>query len=69
VVYYLSFLFTYTIIIMRSFTLSMLLAALVARVCAAIGPVANLTAINLNIAPDGFIRSSVTCGHCYLGDH
>jgi len=45
---------------MRSLLCSVFLAASLAKVYAAIGPTADLTIVNANIAPDGFTRSYVT---------
>ena len=55
---------------MRSLLCSVFLAASLAKVYAAIGPIADLTIANLDIAPDGYSRSYVTCGLalCVLTD-
>ena len=46
---------------MRSLLCSAFLVASLVKVYAAIGPTAELTIVNHDIAPDGFTRSYVTC--------
>jgi hypothetical protein len=55
---------------MHSLLCSVLLAASLANVYAAIGPIADLTVANFDIAPDGYTRSYVTCSLalCVLTD-
>lgn len=55
---------------MRSLLCSVFLVASLAKVYAAVGPVADLTIVNLDIAPDGYSRSYVTCSLalCVLTD-
>ncbi|KAI0294023.1 laccase C [Multifurca ochricompacta] len=51
----------------RLLSLLLLLAATSGRVSAAIGPSADLEIVNLNIAPDGFNRSTVLAGGTFPG--
>jgi hypothetical protein len=50
----------------RLHSLAVILAALLGKVSAAIGPTANLQIVNRIIAPDGFRRSYATCRWCDL---
>ncbi|KAI9511058.1 laccase [Russula earlei] len=52
---------------MRSFARSVLLAAILTRAYAAVGPTAELTVINTNIAPDGFTRSAALVDGTFPG--
>ena len=54
---------------MRSLLCSVFLAASIAKVYAAIGPSADLSIVNDNIAPDGFNRAYVTHSLYSLGGH